>query len=103
MQAVHDAATRTQAEIRCLRVLNALQMRVPSGSNKVPKLGELGLPTETTIDPFTGEPLKVKRTPRGWLVYSVGRNFKDDGGKLDDPTTGDVGVGPLPEAKADDE
>ena len=32
--------------------------------------------------------------PRGWLVYSVGPNFQDDGGKVDDPVHGDVGVGP---------
>ena len=76
-------------------MLNALQTHVPAGSNVVPKLTELGLPAETITDPFTGEPLHVKKTPQGWLVYSVGPNFRDDGGKLDDPH-GDVGVGPPP-------
>ncbi len=94
IRALHVASTRNLAEIRCLRVLNALQTHVPAGSDAVPKLDELGLPVEATIDPFTGEPLHVKRLPRGWLVYSVGRNFKDDGGKVDDQSDGDVGVGP---------
>ena len=85
---------RTRAVIRALRVLNALQSHMSAGSNEVPKLHELGLPAETTTDPFTGEPLHVKKTPRGWLVYSVGSNFKDDGGKLDNDS--DVGVGPQP-------
>jgi len=86
--------------IRCLRVLNALQAHVPAGSDKIPKLTELGLPVETTTDPFNGEPLHIKKLPQGWLVYSVGRNFRDDGGKVDDPNNGDVGVGPpLPTAK----
>ncbi len=58
----------------------------------MPKLSELGLPAEATIDPFNGEPLHVKRLPQGWLVYSVGRNLQDDGGKLDDNS--DIGVGP---------
>ena len=49
-------------------------------------------------DPYTGESLHVKKTPQGWLVYSVGRNLKDDGGKVEDPTNGDVGVGPPPAA-----
>jgi hypothetical protein len=91
---VFQAATRQQAKIRCLRVLNAIQARVPADSNEVPKLSELGLPAEATIDPFNGEPLHVKKLPDGWLVYSVGRNLQDDGGKLDN-AEGDVGVGPL--------
>jgi len=37
------------------------------------------------IDPFDGRPLRLKKTERGWLVYSVGSNLKDD-----------EGVGPLP-------
>ena len=73
------------------------------GSNEIPKLTELGLPAETTTDPFNGEPLHVKKLPQGWLVYSVGPNVQDDGGKVDDPNNGDVGVGPpLPMTKTDE-
>ena len=84
-----------------LRVLNALQTHVAPGSDKIPRLSELGLPVETTTDPYTGEPLHVKKTPEGWLVYSVGPNIRDDGGKMggdDSPFTGDIGVGPPPPA-----
>jgi hypothetical protein len=98
VQNMHHFVMQSLALVRCLRVLNALQTHVPAGSKEVPKLTELGLPVETITDPFTGEPLQVKKTPQGWLVYSVGQNFKDDGGKLDDPTSGDVGVGPPPPA-----
>ena len=35
-------------------------------------------------DPFSGEPLKYKRTRGGWIVYSVGEDGKDDGG-IGDP------------------
>jgi hypothetical protein len=102
----YPTAIITCANIRALRVLNALQTHVPAGSQETPKLTELGLPAETTSDPFNGEPLHVKKTSQGWLVYSVGVNCKDDGGKLDDAEDGDVGVGPLlaekPAAKADE-
>ncbi len=89
---VYDGVVGHRAKIRCLRVLNALQTHVPTGSTDVPKVTELGLPADTITDPFTGQPLHVKKTPRGWLVYSVGQNLKDDGGTLDDKS--DIGVGP---------
>ncbi len=91
-----NCMTRTCARSRSLRVLNALQTHVPTTGHEVPKLSELGLPAQATIDPYTGEPLHVKKTPQGWVVYSVGKNLKDDGGKLDESETGDVGVGPRP-------
>ena len=52
LDATYWAVTRTRAMIRCLRVLNALQTRVPAGSNETPKITDLGLPAETTTDPF---------------------------------------------------
>ena len=102
LKAVYVAVTRTRAEIRSLRVLNALQSHLPAGSNEVPKLAALGLPAETITDPFNGEPLHVKKTPQGWLIYSVGVNFRDDGGKLDAEVDGDFGVGPPPAAAKPD-
>ena len=97
MAAVRDATERTRAVCRSIRVLNALQTRVAPGSDSVPKLSELGLPDSVTIDPFSGEPLHVKKLPEGWLVYSVGADLVDDGGKVDGKT--DVGVRPT--AKGD--
>ncbi len=81
----------SRASIRSLRVLNALQAKSVS-ADEVPKLSELGLPESETIDPFNGQPLIVKKLPEGWLVYSVGRNLADDGGKFDNRE--DDGVGP---------
>ena len=48
---------------------------MPPDSDQVPKLTDLGLPAQATIDPFNGEPLHVKKRPEGWMVYSVGRNL----------------------------
>ena len=32
-------------------------------------------------DPFDGQPLRYKKLARGYVVYSVGPDFTDDGGK----------------------
>ncbi len=96
VQSSYDAAVRTRALARCLRVINALQARVPPGSNEVPKLSELGLPADATTDPFTDKPLVVKKLPDGWLVYSVGEDLDDSGGDIDSSHTKpkDYGLGP---------
>jgi hypothetical protein len=93
MVAVREATERTRAMCRSIRVLNALQTHALPGSDSVPKLTELDLPDPVTIDPFSGEPLHAKRLSVGWLVYSVGADLVDDGGKVDGKT--DVGVKPL--------
>lgn len=78
MQSTREAGERTRAISRCLRVLNAIQAHEMT---EVPaNLDGLGLPKEATIDPFNGEPLKVKKLPGGWLIYSVGKDRKDEDG-----------------------
>ncbi len=86
-----EPAEQVRAMSRSLRLLNALQVRVPPGGDRVPDLAALGLPAGATIDPFNGKPLIVKGRPEGWMVYSVGRDGVDDGGKLDWRT--DIGAG----------
>ena len=46
-------------------------------------LGQLvpGYLAVVPVDPFDGLPLRFKRTDRGFAVYSVGEDRKDDGGK----------------------
>ena len=86
---VREAMDRTRAHVRCLRVLNALQRQ----RKAEPTLADLGLPAEATTDPFNGEPLHLKKGPDGWIVYSVGMNLKDDGGRIADHK--DEGLGPV--------
>jgi hypothetical protein len=57
-------------------------------------LADLGLSEDGTTDPFTGQPLLMKRLPDGWVIYSVGKDLNDDGGQVDDLT--DFGLGPVP-------
>jgi hypothetical protein len=87
------SAHRDTALVRSLRVFNALQQFAAQNGREASGLEELDLPEEATVDPFSGEPLIVKRAGDDWLVYSVGENGKDDGGKLEKRE--DVGVGPV--------
>jgi hypothetical protein len=105
LDATHAALMKIRTLIRCLRVLNALQTHAKAGSNEIPKLAGLGLPAETITDPYITDPttyahpaLRVKKIPQGWIVYSVGPNGQDDGGKVEDTVNGDIGVGPPPAA-----
>jgi len=40
-----------------------------------------GILKEIPIDPFTGKPLVYRREGEGFIVYSLGSNEKDDGGR----------------------
>ena len=90
--AVIKVMYRDIALVRCLRVLNALKRREQGGNTDEPQLDGLGLPSEVTIDPFTGEPLKMLKLESGWVIYSVGRDLKDEGGKIN--LFRDIGLGP---------
>ena len=91
------ATYRNQAWVRAIRIINALQGKVPANSNKIPTMAELGLPDEVGVDPFNGKPMIIKKLPKGWSVYSVDKNLQDDGGKFgksgENPPL-DIGFGP---------
>jgi hypothetical protein len=90
LESARESMNRTRATIRCLRILNQIHWK---GIKTEPiERDSLNLPQAITIDPYNGKPLTVKHTARGWIVYSVGKDEKNDGGKLKDLS--DVGVGP---------
>jgi len=40
------------------------------------------------LDPFDGKPLRYRKTKDGFVIYAIGENAKDDGGKTEsDPST----------------
>jgi hypothetical protein len=92
VKAVIQVSYQDVALVRSLRVFNALKRREQVANPDAPKLDNLGLPAEATIDPFTGEPLKILKLDSGWVVYSVGRDLKDEGGKIN--LFRDIGLGP---------
>ena len=96
LPAIHsarEATERNRATMRCLRTLNAVT-RLEQQGVEVAGLIDLKVPEEETIDPYTGKPLVMKKLPDGWVIYSVGKDLRDDGGKVDDQS--DFGLGPVP-------
>jgi hypothetical protein len=64
----------------------------PSG---MPELVREGLIKEECTDPYDGKPLRWKRTPTGLIIYSIGKDKIDDGGKLnrDNPSAAGTDFG----------
>ena len=88
---------RVQALVRALRIINALQRKHLVDGDETPTMAELGLPDEVGVDPFSGKAMIIKKLPEGWLVYSVGENLTDDGGKVAEESDNkplDIGFGP---------
>jgi hypothetical protein len=54
-----------------------------------------GLFKDTPKDPYDGKSLRLQRTATGVIVYSVGPDKVDNGGKFDreDPTAADTDLG----------
>lgn len=96
LASAREAANRTLATERCLRILNAIQSR-PDQETLV-DLTDLGLPAAAIIDPYSGHSLLTKSTGDGWVVYSVGENGNDDGGEIEQGMESnqslDIGIGP---------
>jgi len=53
--------------------------RWPESIDEIPK----SILPDTPIDPYSGRPVRAARVPDGWVVYCVGPDLTDDGGKLD--------------------
>lgn len=85
-----------RAHCRCMAVALAAE-RYRLERNGWPTTWEQLVPkylSNTLLDPFTGQPLFLKTLPDGLLIYSVGNNGIDDGGKIfptDKQYTGDIG------------
>jgi hypothetical protein len=91
--AVFVGEFRHLALSRCLRVLNELGNYRAKAGKDAESIEQLALPRGATIDPWSGQPLHIKMTTAGFVVYSVWQNGVDDGGRFD-PIDGDWGFGP---------
>ena len=72
------------AKHRCMLIVLAAEQQRREQGNYPSKLYEL-VPeylTELPSDPFTGEPLRMRRDGERFTVYSVGTNEQDDGGEV---------------------
>lgn len=95
VQAISEADARGIAHCRALRILNQIARVERDGVQ--PNVGQLALPKDVLTDPYNGQPLTITKLPEGWLIYAVGKNLKDDGGKVE--RHDDVGLAPLDPSK----
>ena len=65
-----------------LTILAVIQYQKQYGQapDSLDDLVEKGLLKEVSIDPFSDKPLVYRKTDDGFILYSVGFNFIDDGG-----------------------
>jgi hypothetical protein len=95
VQECRTAMDRVRAAERCLYVLSRCETQAMETAAETLPLEALGLEDKFTTDPFTGQRLRTSLTPEGWIIYSVGRNAKDDGGR-DQAPADDIRAGPWP-------
>ena len=89
-----EVAIQADARRRLARLALAMH-RYRAAENRFPdKLEELTpeLITGVPRDPFDGKPMKLKRTDKGLILYSIGLDMTDDDGKPydKDKRTGDI-------------
>lgn len=75
------AQTSGEARAAVLETAFRIQQHLLKTDKLPASLDELADGKPVPADPFTGAPLKLKSDERGLVVYSVGRNEKDDAGK----------------------
>lgn len=76
---------KLEVGLKALQVRSAIMLYQRKMKKLPERLAELypeWLP-EVPIDPFSGHPLKYRKTDQQWQVYSVGPDGKDDGGQYD--------------------
>jgi hypothetical protein len=92
LRAALDSVYRDLAMVRCLRIVNGLTAYEQQNGNPPADLKTLDLPAAAMIDPFSGQPLKLKQTDNGPVVYTVFKNDTDDDGTFKDQA--DWGLAP---------
>lgn len=75
---VRESAHRGLAMVRCLRVANQLRSAMISE----PDIESIALPETTRTDPYTDQPLTLRETEEGFVIYSFGRNRLNDNGQF---------------------
>jgi hypothetical protein len=95
---IAEASQRSQAWMRCMIAGVAAERFRLKHKNWPRALDDLvkdGLLKDIPKDPYDGQPLRWRRTATGVIVYSVGPDKIDDGGKLnrDSPLTAGTDLG----------
>jgi hypothetical protein len=84
MRSVIEAQAERLAIVRAARIVVAVERFEREHAERLPASVDDLVPTylpSAPIDPFSGQPLHLVADARGYTVYSVGRNRRDDGGR----------------------
>jgi hypothetical protein len=83
LQRISEAERRRQALVRCMAVTLAVE-RYRQHGDWPKSLAQLTpeLLKEVPLDPFDGRPLRYRRLADGVVIWSVGLDGKDNGGRL---------------------
>lgn len=76
---------QSQACVRCAVIAVAAEryrLEFQRWPRDAAQLVEAKLLSEAPIDPFDGQPLRWRHTPRGLIIYSIGEDGADDSAKL---------------------
>jgi type II secretory pathway pseudopilin PulG len=96
LAAARGAAARREVTHRLARIAIALHRHRAQHGRFPERLDELapGSIPLVPCDPYDGQPMRLKRTERGWEIYSVGPDLADDQGRAIDwereTQTGDI-------------
>lgn len=83
LQRTLDRADENAARMRVVQTGLAVERWRVSHAGKLPDSLEQLAPQylhKVPLDPFDSHPLRYKKLPRGYVVYSIGADQKDDGG-----------------------
>jgi hypothetical protein len=97
LQRISDAERRRHANVRCMAVALAVERYRRKHGEWPESLAKLvpELLKEVPADPFDGRPLRYRQGEDGVVVYSVGPDGRDDGGRFDreNPTRAGADLG----------
>jgi len=82
VELARESTHRTLAINRALRILNAIQGDIALKNAETIELSALPLPADAIEDPFSFNAMLVRKSGDNWIVYSVGRDGKDDEGEI---------------------
>ncbi len=85
LDTVYREIYRAKADVQSVPVIIAsLRFKIDKGQypEDMAELQQFGYIKEIPIDPFSDQPLIYKKTAGNFTLYSIGFNFKDDGGRV---------------------
>ena len=85
LDSMYRTSCHLKADVQSVPVIiAALRFKIDKGQypKDMAELQQFGYIKEVPMDPFSDQPLVYKRTVDNFTLYSVGPNFKDDGGQV---------------------